>query len=123
MKKVTRWSPDTCDCVLEYEWDDSLPVENRVHTISKVVNACPHHGGTPVSHFNTVVEENTRKNFAFAEIQKLKPDATPDNYNWSFDEQRKLKVGILNLPIRAAEKAQLKANCNARFGAGKVEVI
>ena len=30
--KTTTWSPDTCDCVLHYSWDDEVPQDERVHT-------------------------------------------------------------------------------------------
>lgn len=32
MRKVTTWSPDTCECTLHYEWDSDLSAEDRVHT-------------------------------------------------------------------------------------------
>lgn len=32
MKRITQWQPDTCDCVLLYEWDDEVDAEQRVHT-------------------------------------------------------------------------------------------
>ena len=35
--KTTRWSPDTCGCVLEYSWDDALPQEARVHVYADTV--------------------------------------------------------------------------------------
>lgn len=29
--QTTRWSPDTCNCVILYQWDDALPDDQRVH--------------------------------------------------------------------------------------------
>lgn len=33
MKKITRWSLDTCGCVVEYSWDSETKEELRGHTI------------------------------------------------------------------------------------------
>ncbi len=32
MKHITTWRPDTCECELHYEWDDTQPEDQRVHT-------------------------------------------------------------------------------------------
>lgn len=29
--RTTRWEPDTCDCVVEYDWDDAVSQDTRVH--------------------------------------------------------------------------------------------
>lgn len=43
MIKKTLWSPDTCGCVLEYEWDDSVPTEERTHTPTRATKICAEH--------------------------------------------------------------------------------
>jgi len=144
---VTMWSPDTCDCRIyikpkpaggmEYISDDAVRNEQqqRIVALDKTVNprlappaeVCSAHTGLGYKKdktlFNAIADENGRKNLVLSEIQKIKPEATSDNYNWSFNAQRKLKVGFINMPVSAAEKGQLMAACNTRFGAGKVEVI
>lgn len=130
-KNVTRWSPDTCDCVIEYEWDTDAPPESLVLNFRNLVKSCPYHSSLSGEEiFQEVTSENTRKNMVFAEAQKILPSLTDEkgdpkteDYNWSFDEKRKLKVGFLNISVKPAEKAQLKAACDTKFGAGKVEVI
>jgi hypothetical protein len=67
VQKVTRWSPDTCDCVIEYSWDDAVPQEQRVHTVSRIVQKCSTHaklGLSDAHHFAHVLAENQRKNQA-----------------------------------------------------------
>lgn len=65
MIKTTRWSPDTCECVVEYEWDTEQLVTSRSHTGKNVVTACPRHSApTPDAHFNVVVNDNKLKNDA-----------------------------------------------------------
>ena len=122
MLRVTRWSPDTCDCVLEYEWDDAEPENTRVHKFKAMVVKCPAHLNLPPKdQYNQVVLENTRKNKVFAKAKKIKPELTPDDYKWSFDTNRKLKVNFKGKMV-GAEKKQLKDLCDIEFGLGKVEV-
>ena len=123
MLRVTRWSPDTCSCVLEYEWDDALNENERTHKFKKAVNLCEHHKtllGTEA--YGTVLSENTRKNIVFDEAQKLYPAIALEDYMWSFDANRKLKVGFLG-KLKAGERSSLQTLCDGKFGAGKVEVI
>lgn len=42
MLRTTQWRPDTCGCVLEYEWDDATTEDARVHTPIVAV-PCPAH--------------------------------------------------------------------------------
>lgn len=68
MIQITRWSPDTCKCILEYQWDDQIPEEEREHTVYNVVSTCPEHAGsTPVEVFENVLELNQAFNEALAE--------------------------------------------------------
>ncbi len=103
MKHTTRWRPDTCDCVIEYEWDDTQPAEEREHVHKKTI-PCEIHKGTELEVYETVKEENTRKNKLFSEALKLHPELEVKNANgevishdldWSFNEERKV---ILNSP-------------------------
>lgn len=123
MVRVTRWSPDTCGCVLEYEWDDAHNENTRTHSFKRAVKLCEHHKALEATKaYDEVVSENTRKNIAFGEAQKVNPDITLDDYTWAFDKDRKLKVGFLG-KLKAGEKQGLQTLCNSKFGAGKVEVI
>lgn len=133
MLKITRWSPDTCKCVLEYEWDTDVPEAQRVHSIKNVVSACPAHAAHATDkpkHFNVVVEENQRKNRAlqkvaetasqFAEI--VDGQVTPDlnKLSWSFDVDRNV---IIDTPgISAKNKSDLKQILDAAHGTDKVKI-
>lgn len=65
VKRVTKWSPDTCSCVLHFAWDDETSQEERVHTFEAYEAKCVRH-----EHLNgqelldTVVAENQAKNLA-----------------------------------------------------------
>jgi len=45
MIRTTRWYPDTCDCIVEYQWDDDVPEAEREHRISRMVAQCAEHPG------------------------------------------------------------------------------
>lgn len=76
MKHITRWTPDTHDCVVEYEWDDAVPQEEREHTFVRFVKQpSAARFAVAVDKFSMVVEENKRKN----EALKAVLDALPEN--------------------------------------------
>ena len=41
--QTTQWSPDTCGCSFEYEWDDEEPQDKRQHHFKNVVKECVSH--------------------------------------------------------------------------------
>src|SRR3990167_5552023 len=124
MLKITRWRPDTCECELEYSWDDIQSENTRVHTIANILKACPAHAGetNKGNHYSKVLGENQRKNIVLGEILKNIPTATRDKvqedgttikelkfgleYKWSFDIDRNLVIDLVG--FNPAEKAQVK---------------
>lgn len=107
--KTTRWTPDTCDCVLEYEWDETKSQSERTHAFKNVVKKCDAHQNSQQP-YDTVKEENERKNKFYAEIienlstaveEKTQEDGSVvkdfkkgKDFKWSFDENRKLIVEL-----------------------------
>src|SRR3989304_5748981 len=82
--RTTRWRPDTCGCELEYEWDDSLPEAQRVHTCVRIVRNGPEHSGligNVALLYSTIDEENKRKNKAVA-LAVARGESNPQ---WSFE--------------------------------------
>lgn len=137
--KITRWSPDTCECVLEYEWDTDDPQETRTHTPVNVVKACPAHSAqeTVAQKFNKVNDENTRKNkvlkHALDNIDEIREEILDGGqptgtytlkngteFNWSFDNDRVLHVSITGLT--AQRISQLQTLADNYLGVGKVVV-
>lgn len=41
--KVTTWHPDTCECVLQYEWDTEHSEDQRVHKALPSIKRCELH--------------------------------------------------------------------------------
>lgn len=59
----TRWRPDTCACVIDYEWDDDAPIEAREH-VPVAIEACPIHPSSDdlVADMATVLAHNRAAN-------------------------------------------------------------
>ena len=62
-KHLTRWRPDTCGCVIEYEWDSDRPEEARRHGPLKL-DACPDRpaSGDLDADFATILAHNRAAN-------------------------------------------------------------
>lgn len=108
MIRKNTWKPDTCDCEIEYEWDDSVPQEQRTHTISNVVKACPAHDthNNKEDHFKSVLDENQSKNRAIGLVLKNHPEIEKaTDVGWRMNPDRsvviilpdKIKVNADNL--------------------------
>ena len=96
----TLWSPDTCGCQIEYEWDDTVPQDQRTHTVSLIVKACPIHSHhTDIStHYDDVLGENQSKNKAIGLLVKTfkKLDGGQDEIKWRFEADRSI---VLSHPL------------------------
>lgn len=131
MLKVTRWRPDTCECELEYQWDDTESEDIRTHTIANVVKACSAHALVvdKTQHYSKVLDENQRKNIVLGEILEKVPSAVEEveqedgtivkklrrgkEYKWSFDENRNLIVDLVG--FTSQEKLAVKGLTDVRF--------
>lgn len=125
MLQKTTWRPDTCGCVLEYEWDDAVSENERTHAISKVVHACEFHKDKPnkEKHFEDVLAENQGKNRMHAKILNSGSSAVEEvtqedgsvvkklkagkEFRWSFDANRNLEVDLVG--FTTGEKNHIKS--------------
>lgn len=127
MVKITRWSPDTCKCTLDYEWDDSVPQEHRIHAFKETIKRCDEHAGfkSGKDHYEHVVSENQSKNNVHSEMlknPKLSRTRKNENgedilelapgisYEWSFsgkDADRRLIVKVKGAELNDQEKTAL----------------
>jgi hypothetical protein len=134
---VTRWSPDTCTCVLEYSWDDTAPEDSRVHNITNVVQKCAAHAGTPdlTTHWNIINEENPRKNVAFQHLVDNFPAQLSNtgaaggtlksgiSFGFSYSgtaPNRVLTVTFTGITLTNQQRTSIQNTLNTKFGAGKV---
>lgn len=141
MIKTTRWRPDTCDCILEYTWDDTLTPDQITHTLDKIVRRCSAHetlvDDTTV--YNTVKEENPRKNIT---VQLLLDNAPTSVYDVQVDGSRTFKKGIevtwawtgvspnrlmtitvIGITLTTNQKNVIQTKLNERFGINNVTIV
>ena len=118
--KVTRWSPDTCKCVIDYSWDDTDLQESRIHKLSNIISICPEHIGLgDISNYNACVKENTGKNIALGLIKDIAPDAV-----WSFGARLPDGSRVIQISgIDAAKKIQASAILNSKFDIGHTRIL
>lgn len=142
--KTTRWGPDTCDCILEYEWDDSLPNDQIVISYKNTVNQCSFHahltGNNKKDTYDAVNEENKRKNGTITElITRLQSDfgeADPQTgaitlkkgitvtWNWSGTApNRVMTLTVTGITLTANKLNQAKNFLDTKFGTGKVILV
>ena len=136
--KTTRWSPDTCSCVIEYTWDDAVPQASRVHSLDSYITKCVAHASlsTDTDRWNCVLEENPRKNFANQTVLDNGPSSLYDlqqdgsrtlkngitlNWTWSGTApNRVLTISYTGITLTTNQKTQAQNWLNNRFGVGKV---
>jgi Ran GTPase-activating protein (RanGAP) involved in mRNA processing and transport len=119
--------------VVEYEWDTEVPQDQRIHAVSRVISKCKEHTDTKdiETHYDTVKEENVRKNVHLGVIADNFPELTDtdekgnkklkeDAVSWSFDKNRVLQVTVSGMS--ASEKETLKTLTDAKLGIGKVKL-
>ena len=120
MKHTTRWQPDTCECIVDYEWDDAE--EPRVHRITNVIRQCPLHEklGKIEDIFSGVVDDNRLKNIVVNKVAELISTKVED-IPFSFDEKRQLHLA-LDSKTSHLEKSSIQSVIDTLVGETKVKV-
>lgn len=135
-KRLTKWKPDTCGCILVYEWDEADVQAPAV--IKQVLEACDIHKGfaTPAEHFTAIQSQNKAKNKILGLIVDNFPKLTKevDNgngetisvvddgvFSYSYDETGKISVDIKGLTVQ--EKSDFDQTLKTEIGTDKVEII
>jgi hypothetical protein len=101
--RTTRHYLDTCDCIIEHQWDDTEDELTRTISLSSVVQKCAFHAGTSTQqvHYTVVMEEQVRKNdFIQTLVDEIAALNSPDELVWVFDGQRKL---VITLPTHLSQ--------------------
>lgn len=136
--KTTRWRPkDTCDCVIEYEWDDTTSNDTRVHTFKNIIKCNAHSILADQDAYTHASEQNRRKNITLSEaldrfiaLQETDTDGNivlkkgiSFNYSWSGSgDSRVLTISFTGVNLTTPQKNTLQTALNTRFGVGKVIV-
>ena len=122
--KTTRWSPDTCGCVLEYDWDDAVPQEQRVHLFRGIGRTCPDHQTlTGEALYGIVKTENETKNRAKGLLEQLDGRLISDLVGFTYDAQRRLGLLVAEIRLTPQQRTLLQAALDTAFGVGKVRLL
>lgn len=120
MMNQTTWRPDTCDCKIIYEWDSSVPDDQRVHTLVSMEKCAHHNQLTDTLAYDKVLnEENKLKNMAIGDLNLT--ELEKEEISWAFDKNRNLEI---TLPIRktAGEKDTSQSLLDSKYGQGKITI-
>lgn len=140
MALTTReWKLDTCECIVEYSYDDSLPNDQVVYNANKVIHKCPDHQSinTNSGLWNVLTEENPRRNIARkillnnapASVYDLRPDGVSRmfkpgvdvDFKWSGTvPDRVLTITLIGVTLTANQKNAAQNFLDNRFPPGKV---
>jgi len=128
MIRETTWSPDTCQCILSYSWDDTEAEDVRQHTFSKGIKLCSEHERLKLSGkslYTAVVSENTRKNGTLERLRLAAQlsEGADVPCKWSFDAERVLELDLQQIALTSAKKSTLQAELDTVFGENKVRII
>ena len=138
--KITRWSPDTCGCVIDYAWDDAVPENQRTVSFNNIVTKCPAHTILTTNNdvWTAINDENPRKNVARQLLLDNAPNTIYDiidvsngtrdfksgislNWIWSGTApNRVLNLTVTGATLTNAQKNTIRNILNTRFGAGKI---
>lgn len=112
--QVTRWRPDTCECVVLIHWDDAAPGDPP--TFSYQTQGPEHDDHTAEEvHF-----ENRRKNLAKEIARVREPSLRHDQISWTVTGRvgfrRVLRIGFPSGQTTVVQRALMTTDANAAFG-------
>jgi hypothetical protein len=139
--RTTRWRPDTCDCVIEYTWDDTLSPDQVTHTLDTVRRKCSFHENMPsdTDVWNCIKEENPRKNITNQLILDNSPNSVFDvnedgtrifkkgiEASWSWTgvaPNRLMTITVTGIVLTTNQKNAIQTKLNERFGINNVTFV
>lgn len=93
----TTWRPDTCGCVIVYEWDTEVPEDERTHALISIQKCVRHTAeDTDSVAYTKAKTDNETKNIVVSDIKEtLDIDV---NSLWAYDEAGVLCFDVSALP-------------------------
>lgn len=119
MKHCTRWRPDTCTCVVDYEWDDADPSPAQEHRLVRAT-ICAAHIAVASSELLAVLQAESRRRSMVLEHcreSQLPEPATRFEGQWPY---RHLRLSAPDWPD--ADRLYLMQMCDNTYGPGTVSV-
>lgn len=123
MKRTTEWRPDTCNCIVEYCWNDSTSEEEREHTEKTVTSVCEFHSSLKTNDeiISAIETENIAKNVILQKIAEENPEyatttiddngnetITPDlkKIESEYDDKRELHISLSDADAQKVAEIQ-----------------
>lgn len=99
---MTRWYPDTCSCVIDY--DDNI-------NVTSVIVKCPKHSGTAndAHHLSIVLSHNRSKNAVLSAAIEVLGSVAAESISVEYDEADDLVISGVKLSIPQQELLKAKA--------------
>ena len=136
--RTQRWSPDTCDCKLDMQYDDNIGMDGNSTILDSSTICAQHTGKTKLNILaSAYLDHNVRKNKLMghitdnftAQLTKLGisgspiPDDSKFTLSWSgTGDNRVLTITIASGILTTQQKSTLQTAVNTLFGTGKVVV-
>ncbi len=122
---INRWRPDTCGCSLEQWFDDT--VTPRTVLYARTLVSCPAHTTPGEAQWDTVKNENARKNGALAIVEGLLGKGTRDDRTtWAFSDDRisgtDERVLELTVAVNKPDRDSVQASADVQFGVAAIRV-
>lgn len=151
--QTTLWIPDTCaipQCIIQYQWDDTVPQEQRTHDNPVFLQRCSIHAAQPgddSARWTTITEENPRKNQAWQSVIDNGPSSLVDtdvgtgtktlkaknpttgaplSLDFAFNgtpPNRLLTLTLVGITLTTQQKNNVQTALNTKFGTGKVTFV
>lgn len=124
MIQIQQYRPDTCNCIVLEAWDDSVPEDQRIHTLVGIVRRGDEHASIlDASLYPTIREENNRKNLCINQCKQVVTTIDPNRIKWVFTPGRLLQVSFEGINLPNATKQAIQTWCDENLGVGKVEIL
>lgn len=128
-----EWSPDSCECYIQFVFDDDLPQDQRVHLFfAKLKNCSKHPNLTGTTLFETAVGESSRVQKLIGQIKStISGASTLDEAgsliksirNWTgTDSSRVLNFSVSGTTLTSNQKTTIQNWCDSNLGTGKVVI-
>ena len=124
-----RWSPDTCACVFEYEFDKlgRVRTDEQFKNV-RVVQSCVRHSLaiSPIEIKMSAIRDNWLRNdvrrIATSLLDQETDNAFFEKIRDSFDQNGVLHITIDDRLMSPLKQAEIQVVCDLQLGVGKVVV-
>ena len=123
--QINEWRPDTCTCIIEFQFEDALPQEQRIHTVHRIVTRGKEHETVLTAEvlYQATLDENRRKNGTLEILTTEDSSLEGSKIQWSFTAGRTLEIRFVDVQISNKTKTDVQELCDTEFGLGKVVII